>query len=177
MTAHAELIFEKLLTSFIRCFIERIVVNFWVCPPSPDPAQTSPSLVTQYALLATNISRQFTQHMKVASWVKGGNRVNKAKNEILYFFRSISCTNVSIHGCYCCKTGIEVSKCVYLACMAVKIEHTVSGHNHDILQQCISDASWSMGPLPSFCGCASQFVSYLVVNPEDRFTRDEAQIW
>ena len=23
--------------------------------------------------------------------------------------------------------------------MAVKIEHTVGGHNHDILQQCISD--------------------------------------
>ena len=32
-----------------------------------------------------------------------------------------------------------MSKCVYLACMAVKIEHTVAGHNHDILQQCISD--------------------------------------
>ena len=30
------------------------------------------------------------------------------------------------------KTGIEVSKCVYLACMAVKIEHTVGDHNHDI---------------------------------------------
>ena len=29
---------------------------------------------------------------------------------------------------------IEVSKCVYLACMAVKIEHTVGGHNHDVLQ-------------------------------------------
>ena len=32
-----------------------------------------------------------------------------------------------------------MSKCVYLACMAVKIEQTVDGHNHDILQQCISD--------------------------------------
>ena len=32
--------------------------------------------------------------------------------------------------------------------MAVKIEHTVAGHNHDILQQCIFDvhASRSMGP-------------------------------
>ena len=30
-------------------------------------------------------------------------------------------------------------KCVYLACLAVKIEHTVGDHNHDILQQCISD--------------------------------------
>ena len=58
---------------------------------------------------------------------------------ILAYFRSINCTNVSIHGCNCCKTGIEVSKYVYLACMAVKIEHTVGGHNHDILQQCISD--------------------------------------
>ena len=53
---------------------------------------------------------------------------------ILAYFRSFNCTNVSIHGCNFCKTGIEVSKCVYLACMAVKI-----GHNHDILQQCISD--------------------------------------
>ena len=57
---------------------------------------------------------------------------------ILAYFRSINCTNVSIHGCNC-KTGIEVSKYVYLACIAVKIEHTVGGHNHDILQQCISD--------------------------------------
>ena len=32
-----------------------------------------------------------------------------------------------------------MSKCVNLACMAVKIEHTVDGHNHAILQQCISD--------------------------------------
>ena len=43
-----------------------------------------------------------------------------------------------------------MSKCVYLACMAVKIEHTGGGHNHDTLQQCISDvyASRSMGPQP-----------------------------
>ena len=32
-----------------------------------------------------------------------------------------------------------MSKCVYLACMAVKIEHTVDGHNQDVLQQCNSD--------------------------------------
>ena len=32
-----------------------------------------------------------------------------------------------------------MSECVYLACMAVKIERTVGGHNHDILQQCVSD--------------------------------------
>ena len=29
-------------------------------------------------------------------------------------------------------------------------------------------------PLPSFCGCAGQFVSYLVANPEDRFSGDQA---
>ena len=70
--------------------------------------------------------------------------------KILGYFRSINCTNVSIHDCNCCKTGIEVSKCVYLACMAVKIEYTVGGHNHDILQQCISDVyvSGSIGPQP-----------------------------
>ena len=41
-----------------------------------------------------------------------------------------------------------MSRCVYSACMAVKIEHTVGGHNHDILQQSISDvyASQSIGP-------------------------------
>ena len=37
------------------------------------------------------------------------------------------------------KQVIKMCKCVYLACMAVKIEHTVDGHNHDYLQQCISD--------------------------------------
>ena len=47
------------------------------------------------------------------------------------------------------KTGIEVSKCVHLACMAVEIKHAVGGHNHDILQQCISVyVSRSMGPQP-----------------------------
>ena len=60
------------------------------------------------------------------------NSLTVYEKKILDYFRSINCTN-------CCKTGIEVSKCVYLACMAVKIEHTVDGHNHDILQQCISD--------------------------------------
>ena len=65
--------------------------------------------------------------------------LNSLWKMISAYFRSINCTNVSIRGCNCCKTGIEVSKCVYLACIAVKIEHTVGGHNHDILQQCISD--------------------------------------
>ena len=31
-------------------------------------------------------------------------------------------------------------------------------------------------PLARVCGCAGQFVSYLVENPEDRFSRDEAQM-
>ena len=31
-------------------------------------------------------------------------------------------------------------------------------------------------PLPSFCDCAGRFVSYLVANPEDRSSRDEAHI-
>ena len=72
------------------------------------------------------------------------------KKKILEYFRSINCTTVSIHSCNCCKIGIEESKCLYLACMSVKIEHTVDGHNHDILQQCISDvyASPSRGPNP-----------------------------
>ena len=31
-------------------------------------------------------------------------------------------------------------------------------------------------PLPSFCGCADWFESTLVANPEDRVSRDEAQM-
>ena len=31
-------------------------------------------------------------------------------------------------------------------------------------------------PLASFCFCAGRFKSYLVENPEDRFSRDEAQL-
>ena len=30
--------------------------------------------------------------------------------------------------------------------------------------------------LASFCGCAGRFVSYLVANPEDKFSHDEAHI-
>ena len=33
----------------------------------------------------------------------------------------------------------QVSKCVYLSCMGVKIKRTADDHNHDILQQCISE--------------------------------------
>ena len=107
--------------------------------------------MTQHVLLSANIPRTFTKHIKVAFWVKGGggtwstkqktlkNSLTVYEKKILDYFESINCTTVSIHGCNCCKTGIEVSKCVYLACMAVKVEHTVDGHNHDILQQCISD--------------------------------------
>ena len=31
-------------------------------------------------------------------------------------------------------------------------------------------------PLASFCGCAGRFESYLVANPEDRFSRDDAHV-
>ena len=68
------------------------------------------------------------------------------KKKILDYFQSINCINVSIGCCNCCKTSSDVSKCVYLASVVVKIEHTVAGHNHDILQQCNFDvhASRSM---------------------------------
>ena len=35
---------------------------------------------------------------------------------------------------------------------------------------------WNFKPLASFCGCAGRFESYLVENPEDRFSRDQAHI-
>ena len=54
---------------------------------------------------------------------------------------------------------------VYLAGMAVKIERTVGGHNHDTLQKCISDvyASRSMGPYQikscqNICFCQSKLI-------------------
>ena len=46
------------------------------------------------------------------------------KKKIVDCFQSINCISVSIHGCNCCKTGIAVSKCGYLASMSVKIEDT-----------------------------------------------------
>ena len=43
--------------------------------------------------------------------------------------------NVCIRGYNCCQTGgIELSKCVYLASMCVKIEHTVGVQNKDFFQ-------------------------------------------
>ena len=35
---------------------------------------------------------------------------------------------------------------------------------------------WNCKPLHSFCGCTGRFVSYLVANPEDKFSRDLAHI-
>ena len=37
-------------------------------------------------------------------------------------------------GCNCCQTGIELAKCVYLAFMGVKINHTVGGQSKEIFQ-------------------------------------------
>ena len=34
----------------------------------------------------------------------------------------------------------------------------------------------SFKPLANFCGCAGRIVSYLLANPEDRFSRDEAHV-
>ena len=33
---------------------------------------------------------------------------------------------------------------------------------------------WNFKPLASFCSCAGRFESYLVANPEDRFSHDKA---
>ena len=37
-------------------------------------------------------------------------------------------------------------------------------------------AKSKISTLASYCGCAGRFVSYLVSNPEDRFSRAEAHI-
>ena len=49
--------------------------------------------------------------------------------------------NICICGYNCCQTGgIELSKCVYLASMGVKIEPTVGVQNKDFFfSKCISD--------------------------------------
>ena len=58
-----------------------------------------------------------------------------------------------------------MSKCVYLACMAVKIEHTVGGHYQDILQQRISDVYasqiWDLNQSKTWqniCFCPSKLI-------------------
>ena len=48
----------------------------------------------------------------------------------LHYLWSINCINVCIRGYNCCQTGIELSKCVYLASVGVKINHIVGGQNH-----------------------------------------------
>ena len=40
--------------------------------------------------------------------------------------------------------------------------------------KCLLNARISFKPLASRCGCAGRFESYLVANPENRFSRDEA---
>ena len=58
-----------------------------------------------------------------------------------------------------------MSKCVYLASMAVKIEHTVAGHNHGILQQFIFDVHASRSidlnhskNCQNICFCSSKLI-------------------
>ena len=113
-------------------------------PPPPPPHDPTCPFVSKYF---SHIHTTYQSGIlgQGGGWEQGQQSKKNAEKflnslwkMILAYVRSINCTNVSIHGCNCCKIGIEVSKCVYLACMAVKIEHTVGGHNHDILQQCIS---------------------------------------
>ena len=51
-----------------------------------------------------------------------------------------------IRGCNCCQTGIELSKCVYLASMGVKINHTVGGKN----QECFQNAYLMVMPVETW---------------------------
>ena len=56
------------------------------------------------------------------------------KKKNLDYLRNINCRNVCILAYYCCLTGIEVSKCVYLASTALNLEHTVGGQNYESLR-------------------------------------------
>ena len=121
-------------------------------PPPPPPWPSTP-----LCPLSASTFYTFTQHIKVASWVKGegGNKVSQAKmvrnaEKFLYnlwekrfYLWSIKCMNVCIRGYNCSQTGgIELSKCVYLASMGVKIEHTVGVQNKEFFfffSKCISD--------------------------------------
>ena len=76
------------------------------------------------------------------------------------------------------KTGIEVSKCVHLACMAVEIKHAVGGHNHDILQQCISVyVSRSMGPQPEYKLPKYYFCSSKLICIHGKLTKNKRRHW
>ena len=118
-----------------------------MCPP-PPPTHThirfhpSCPFVSKYALLihTTNqsdiLGQGGEQGQASKKWfVARKSSFTVYENEdlkILDYLRSIHCISVCIRGYNCCQTGIELSKCVYLASICVKIEHTVGGQNQDL---------------------------------------------
>ena len=60
---------KEMLAYYIRCFMNVLVLILGCVPPP----------VTKHALLSASTFYTFTQHIKVASWVKGGNRDNQTK--------------------------------------------------------------------------------------------------
>ena len=60
-------------------------------------------------------------------------------------------------------------KTIYINCTMVDVRGDLLRPPH-----CTTPAA--VKPLTSPCGCAGQFESYLVANPEDKFSRDEALI-
>ena len=72
----------------------------------------------------------------MASWVKGWAQGQPSEKRFitlkapLQFIKKNRC----ILGYNCCQTGMELSKCVYLAFMGVKINFTVGGQNKEIFK-------------------------------------------
>ena len=65
------------------------------------------------------------------------------KKKNLDYFGSINCRNVCILAYYCCQTGIDVSRCVYLASMALNLEQTVGGQYYESLQNASPIIMWA----------------------------------
>ena len=100
--------------------------------------------MTYHALLSASTFYTITKYIKVASWVKGVGEQGQPSEKWFITLSSFTVYDkedftlslkhqlyVCICGYTCCQTGIELSKCVYLASMGVKINHTVGSQNQE----------------------------------------------
>ena len=110
-------------------------------------------------------------------------KVISIPSALMYMVWRICIPNEPRHEKTClCHMGTiqtQISLCilaVWSACAAAQSDQRLCYSLPGYYNTC-SFHSRNFKPLASFCGCASRFESYLVGNPIDRFSHDEAQIW
>ena len=100
-------------------------------PPPPPPWPSMPFFQQVRFTHSHNISkwhpgsRGRTGSAKQKWFVTLISSFTVCKKKLLDYLRSISCINVCIRGYNCCQTSIELSKCIYLASIGVKIQLAV----------------------------------------------------